>query len=130
MERPCRRRRTGVLLLQIALLSTLSGCALLGARHGKNAPQRPEPISLEVDNQNFYDAVIYSLIGGQRARLGTVTGETKAHFKLPWTPQDVAMAIHLIGAGTTVTRSVTVYPGDKLLLILQPDMHRFTTGHP
>lgn len=124
MDRRGRSAGVGVgVVVGLVLALGLSACALAG-RHGRQGtPERPAPITLEVDNQNFYDADVYTVIGGQRMRLGTVTGESKAHFTFPWTPQDVGMQVHLVGVGTYNSDTMQVYPGDRLVLVLMPDMH-------
>lgn len=124
------RRRTGVAAGALALLVALSGCALVHPGHGhgqQGAPKPRKPVSLEVQNQDFNDADIFTVIAGESTQLGTVTGETTGHFTFPWTIQDVSLAIHLIGGGGYMTRSIAVDPGDSLLLILQPGMYRLGT---
>lgn len=113
----------GAVALGLVLVLSLSACVVPGRQGRQPGLRRPAPISLDVDNQNFYDADVYALIGGQRIRLGMVTGEQKASFTFPWTPQNVSMEIHLIGGGTYRTDTLAVYPDDRLQLIIMPDLH-------
>jgi hypothetical protein len=123
MEGSRRHRRPG-LLAAGALISVmaLSGCML--HRHAKAVPQRADPVAIEIENQDFYDADVYALVGGVRLRLGMVTGETNGTFHFPWTPREIRMEVHLIGAGSYVTEPIYADPGDQLQLILQPDLHQ------
>lgn len=135
MERGRRASGSGggaaslVVALGVVVSLGLTSCAL---RHGHslNPGERQSPVSIEVDNQDFNDAVIYTLIGGTRMRLGTVTGEGERHFTIPWTPLAVGMQIHLIGGGTYDTEAVSVQPGDRLKVIVMPGLQsRVLIGH-
>ncbi len=107
--------RVGALALAASL--GLSACV---PRHRAGLEERMAPVSVEVDNQAFHDAEIYTLIGGARTRLGTVTGEAERRFTFPWTPLAVAMEVHVIGGSTYDTSTFSVQPGDRLSLVVMP----------
>lgn len=123
-----RRHRPRILVVgALVAVLALSGCMV--HRHAKTLPQRPDPIAVEIQNQDFYDADVYALLGGARLRLGTVTGETNGTFHFPWTPQEIRMEVHLIGVGSFVTGGIYADPGDQLQLLLQPDLHQLIGGN-
>lgn len=109
---------------------TLAGALLVGACASAeeraalgDAAMRGE-VSITVENQNFYDANVYALLGTERRRLGSVTGNQTATFTFPWTPQPVRMQVDFIGADGFVTESIPVNPGDDLELLIQAGSHR------
>lgn len=108
--------------LGIALLLPYAACigrkesAL--ARFGRGT----EAVTVEVENQNFYDATIYAIGDGSRSRLGTVVGNTRQKFRLPWVPRDVRFEIRLQAGGTFTTHSLPVNPGDQLHLTVTMDL--------
>ena len=110
-----------------ALLAlTVAGCGLWPGR--RVTTERPddarEPVRVEVENQNYYDATIYTIVSGERQRLGVVTGEQEATFSFPWNGPTARFLIHLVGAGTYTTETISVEPGDELKLVVAPDLHR------
>ncbi len=125
-----RDRRTGethggrarlVVTLGLAMSVGLTACA--PPRGPAPSPAgRPAPVSIDVDNQAFADADIYSLIGGMRTRLGTVTGSGQGRFAIPWTPRNVGMEIRVIGGGRYDTQTLPVHPGGRLKLIVMPGL--------
>lgn len=112
--------------LTLALLLPLGGClgkkesALAGFQRGD------QRITVQVENQNFYDATIYAVGDGSRSRLGSVVGNTTQTFRLPWTPRDVRFEIRLQASGTFTTHSLPVNPGDALQLVVTPDLQLST----
>jgi hypothetical protein len=66
--------------IAIALcVATLDACKSLG--HG--SPTAQEDIVVQVRNQSFPDVNIYVLPSGDPRRVGSVTGNSSATFKLP-----------------------------------------------
>ncbi len=69
------------LLFGLMLLLVISGCGrALSSPFGGSG--RDGPVTVEVVNHNYSDVNVYSVIGGQSLRLGTVTGLTTARLSL------------------------------------------------
>lgn len=115
-------------VLGLTLSVALTACA---QPHGPSPHEQPARVSIEVDNQDFHDVVMYTLISGMRTRLGTVTGEGTGHFSIPWSPGDVGMEIHVIGGSTYDTDTLPVHPGDRLKVVVMPGVQPRVslTGH-
>lgn len=85
-------------------------------------------ISLEVDNQNFYDATIYAVRPGLRQRVGYVTGEGKHTFSFRWPDGDLRLEIDLLAVGSYYTQVMDVEQGDQLQLTVLPYLHTLPPG--
>lgn len=92
------------------------------------AGEEPSPraeAAVQVENQNYLDVNVYVVRGGQRLRLGTVTGNSTRMFMLR--PDmigpgfEVQFEAHPIG-GRTNPRSerIIVQPGDVVVLTIPP----------
>jgi hypothetical protein len=112
-----------------ALLLALAGGAVVGATacygKGKNAPVPVERTTLVVENRAFLDHDIYVVRSGQRIRLGTVTGNSKATFTIPASVVGAVTSLRFIadpiGAPRQpVTEEITVSPGDRVVLTIPP----------
>jgi len=91
---------------------------------GGLAPEMPDSVTIEVVNENFYDADIYSEYEGEvRRRLGMVSGFSKGSFRIPWRTNRLIMVMKLIGVGEAFSNDLVVSPGDILELRLLPDLH-------
>jgi hypothetical protein len=123
---PSRRppRRAAAVLAVAA--SLLGGCSLVHhyfGSGGADAPRAAPVITLRVENQNFYDATVYALSdGGERQRLGRVTGLSHSTFTFRWLHEEMRVIIQLLAGGSAVTQPVLVNPGDSLNLVIQPDL--------
>lgn len=77
----------------------------------------PGEVRVAVDNQNFNDATVVALRGGERVRLGDVVGKSRSSFSVRW---DFTLAMEfevtLIGGGGCVTRPLSVSAGDEIWL--------------
>ncbi|NIM50985.1 MAG: hypothetical protein GTO22_17345 [Gemmatimonadales bacterium] len=108
-----------------ALAIVLPAC---GARQaGGEGPAEGEPafeVTIEVENQNFYDARIYRIEFGRRTRLGNVPGNSTRVFRFRSEPTEVQFLIDFIGSGDLTTTGVEVRPGDELVLTLTANTHR------
>lgn len=112
----------------------IAGTALLAACGASRTPaSTPVPgttlerneLTVEVENQNFYDATIYAFDGGHRQRLGRVVGKTTESFTFRWAQQRLRMIIDFTGAGSIVSDELPVSPGedDNLKLIIGAEDH-------
>ena len=111
---------------------------LVGAAPGAGAPHvaaaqaqdsvSPRTISLDVENQNFYDATIYAVRPGLRQRVGYVNGEGKSTFSFRWPDGDLQLEIRLLAVGSYYTQVMDVQQGDELQLTVLPYLHTLPPG--
>jgi hypothetical protein len=83
------------------------------------------PATLRVENRAFADMVVYLVSSsGARQRLGTVTGNSTARFRLPATATsfgNVRFLADPIGSNRTpVSEEIAVRPGDEVVLEIPP----------
>ncbi len=105
--------------LAVVLLVMASGCF-----RGWGKPRNPfnqsdgEPgeVAVNVENQNFNDATLYVVRGGgERLRLGSVTGKSEADFTVRWDfTLTIEFQISLIGGGGCRTRPLSVSGGENV----------------
>ncbi|MEP7383140.1 MAG: hypothetical protein ABI910_15725 [Gemmatimonadota bacterium] len=80
--------------------------------------------SVEVDNQNFYDANVFVVQGLRSVRLGTVTGLTKETFDLPRDMvggASIRFAIRpLASRQSSLTQEIAVFAGDTIGVVIPP----------
>lgn len=81
-------------------------------------------VTVQVKNDNFYDATIYVLSGDIRERLGNVGGGATQTFRFGWRSSRVRFVIALLAVGEYPTEEITTNPGDELELQITPDLHR------
>jgi hypothetical protein len=78
---------------------------------------------LEVDNRDFADMAIYVVNSGQRIRIGTVTGNTKAELTIPNTLLGGTRRLQFVadpigGNRAAVSSEIYVAAGDRVVLIV------------
>ena len=110
------RRLAAVVVLSL----TLAGC-------GKGYGQAQNPfapagsrgndgqVRILVENQNFGDATVHALRGGERIRLGDVVGKSEQRFTVRWNftlPMEIEVRIR--GGGSCRVRPMPVDPGDDV----------------
>ena len=108
-----------------------AACLLVAASGGGASAQNvarvrdsvPRGVSLEVDNQNFYDATIYAVRPGLRQRVGYVTGEQKSTFSFRWPDGDLRLEIDLLSVGSYYTQVMDVQQVDELQPTVLPYLH-------
>jgi hypothetical protein len=98
----------------------LTACG--GAR--SQATDQPQT-TLRVENQGFLDMTIYVLVGSQRVRLGIATGNSNTTLRIPSQYVFGATSLRFLadpigGNRTPVSESITVSPGDEVVLIIPP----------
>ncbi len=98
----------------------------VAARAQDSVPQRG--MSLDVDNQNFYDATIYAVRPGLRQRIGYVVGEHQGKFSFRWPDGDLRLEIDLLAVGAYYTQVMDVQQGDQLQLTVLPYLHTLPPG--
>ena len=125
--------RIRALLVSPFLLSAAAGCG----RTASETPSSPEPrivpvgdyrVTVEVENQNFYQATIYAYRPGSRLRLGIVGTSEKETFAFSWPTGDLRFLVDFLAVGCLLTpQPLAVTEGDELILILQPQDYRGAT---
>jgi hypothetical protein len=118
--------RLGRALLLSAVLGAgvlpLEGCARKG---GRRVATEVAPTSVRVRNQGFLDVNVYAVRGGQRVRLGTVTGNSAQVLRIPdyllsgTTP--LRFIADPIGSQRQPTsEEIMVSPGDEVTIYVPP----------
>ena len=118
------RSSRAVLFLAAALAVSSAGCRSIAP--GLFGERRARPtIRIEVTNLNFQDATLHALRGGERHRLGTVTGKGSATYTMEWrVPLPLQIEIDLLAGGRCTTRAITVDPGEQIQLQIEVDIRR------
>ncbi len=124
-----KRRAIWVVL---GVLFTVSACAAgtSGSQDDFNLDaldERARELTLDVENQNFYDAELYAVASGTatRQRLGYVRAYSKEVFTFPWVyASELRIEINLVSVGRYFTPPMPVEQGDELRLVVEPDLHR------
>jgi len=118
-----RRFSAGRWALSALMFITMAGCTATSRGTDGNPFARSEragPIRVEVANDHFNDARIYAIWGGQRHRIGTVTGKTQEIIEFDWRPHDLRIQVDLIAAGGFTTDPLAIWPGETLYLQIPP----------
>jgi hypothetical protein len=113
--------RNKTLLLATLLVGGLAGCA----GKSQEPPVPDAPVTIVVENQNFYDATIYLRWYGERRRLGTVTGYTTREFDTRWVGPQVQVEVDLLAGGTYRGDRISVSPGESLDVQIPPALDRY-----
>ena len=122
------RRHLRHLAVALASVAAVAGASIVACRSGKpaEAPAPTEPTTVRVENQGFADMVIYVVQpNGQRYRLGEVTGSSTKVLQIPSNFIFGATPLRFLadpigGRRTPVSESVTVLPGDQVVLTIPP----------
>jgi hypothetical protein len=115
----------GALALMIAACGTHQA-ADEGAADSETRPQ----VTIEVQNQDFYDARVYMVEAGRtaRQRLGNVPGNGRRTLSFRVEPTRVRFVIDFIGGGELTTEFIRVSPGDELVLSVTANTHQLRYG--
>ena len=118
-----RMSRARIVFSAGLLALVMAGC---GGRNTAEPGIIPDtPTMLRVENNGFSDMRIYVYQGGQRIRLGTANGQQVSTFKLSKTivPGITSLrfeAVPIGGQGNSVSEQITVTPGERISLRIQP----------
>ncbi len=120
-------RSTAALLAACLSMAPLSGC-VRGNAPGDIVPANG--ITVDVENQNFYDMDVYVVADGLATRLGTVTGNRDESFVLD--PSVVAQDLRLVatpigGNGRASSGVLVVAPGQSITFKIAPQLRNSTT---
>lgn len=112
------RWATGLVVGLLVLLIT--ACAGRGMDDDDpfRSRDRSGPVILEIQNDNFNDARIYSLWNGDRRRVGTVIGKTEERFEIPARGGDLRIQVDFLAAGGFTTEPIMAWPGETIHLVI------------
>lgn len=128
MSRSRRDLARGIVIAAalLALPLAASSCSS-GRGDSSGAPSDRPATTVEVDNGNFADVVVYALGAGQYYRLGEVTGLDRSTFRLPRHlvgVTDLRLVVDPIGSGVSYfSQEILFSPGDVLILDVGPTMN-------
>jgi hypothetical protein len=111
----------------VALVLSACGAGQTGSE-GSAEAEPSRDVTLEVENQNFYDARIYLLESGMRTRLGSVQGNDTRSFRFRARSDEAQFLVDFVGGGRLTTRRIQVSPGDTLVLTVTASSHRLRFG--
>lgn len=107
---PRRFRGAAILVVMLAACSRNKG--------QEDFYPRADPIPVHVQNENFLDMNVFVVSSGVSRRLGLVTGNSAADFKISWSiinGQSIALTATPIGGrGSAGSGSLSVSPGQMI----------------
>ena len=114
-----------VKLFAVVLAAALGSAGCVGK--GRNAPAPQETTTVVVNNRAFMDVDVFALYGGTRARLGTVTANGSARFRIPpaivGAGRELRFMVDPIGSNRAGTSfSIYVRPGERVTLTVPPSL--------
>jgi hypothetical protein len=110
------------LLAVVALAAGLSSCALFG-RGSSDAPEDPY-VSVEVANQNLYEATVYVMRDGSRVRVGTVPGNSTHTLSAPFPVSGrMSVEVRLTATGSYASWPVNVARGQTVRVEIPANLH-------
>jgi hypothetical protein len=117
------------LITWLLLASFSLACASHSSRKSEPSPGLDAEVSLEVENHNWNDVVIYLLRGGQPERLGMVTAHSTGTFVFPYRRLSASgnsrLSAYPIGGGSAFnSETLLVQPGQSIKWTLETDLSR------
>ncbi|HWL40000.1 MAG TPA: hypothetical protein VNO75_07160 [Gemmatimonadaceae bacterium] len=90
---------------------------------------KPEPVLLQVQNNNWADVIIYLVHDGRRSRLNSVTATKTSEMLIPAKLIGQVSSIQLVareigGRERYVTQTISVRTGATIILTLESDLRR------
>ncbi|HJU64117.1 MAG TPA: hypothetical protein VJ596_00510 [Gemmatimonadaceae bacterium] len=116
--------RAFVVGLALALTTiSLPACSGGGQQQPGQTPAPQADAHVRVENRNFLDHNVYVIRGSQRIRLGTVTGNSTATFRIPPTMIHGASTLSfqadpIGGSRAPISNEISVLPGDTVTLVI------------
>lgn len=128
---PARTRRAGATGARLALVAALLLAAAPACRTSKSAEAGGKPTverartTVRVENRSFLDHNVFVLRGGQRIRLGTVTGNSTQTFTIPsnliFGISSLQFLVDPIGGSRQpISNEIRVGEGDEVQLVIPP----------
>ena len=114
----------GLVFLVFAAFACAGGSGTGAPASSPRLADEKEKVSVEVQNQNFYQATVYAYRLGSRTRLGIVESQGTRSFDFVWTTGDLRFLVDFLANGCVLTQPMAVDRGDDLLLILEPQDYR------
>ncbi|HEY0997743.1 MAG TPA: hypothetical protein VGD77_17270 [Gemmatimonadaceae bacterium] len=118
--------------LVLVLASALTACASAGhsatsAGTVARAPVKAAAVKVNVQNDNFYDVVVYAVVSGVKTRLGSVVGHSKQLLRVPVSLLSLGslqiFADPIGGERGTVLEPIAVSPGQQVSVTLMPSLN-------
>ena len=110
----------------LALALAVAATSGVSCRHGSQAATPQAVSTLRVENQGFLDMDVYVLApSSARIRLGTATGNATTNMVIPsnliFGPTPLRFIADPIGGRrASVSTSITVVPGDTVVMLIPP----------
>jgi hypothetical protein len=109
------------LLLLLAIVMAAVSCSSKRRPREESFP----PITVEVENQNFYDATVYLLWQSDRRRLGVAPGNATQSFTSSWRGPELTVMIEMLAGRRYQSIPIGVSPGDGLVVEIPVAPERF-----
>lgn len=111
------------ILTCMTLLLAVSACG--GSGKAPHQAPAPDATTVRVENRNWLDMTIYVVRGGQRIRLGVVTGNSTRVLKIPrgivFGTTPLRFLADPVGARRTpISQEIQVREGDQVTLTIPP----------
>ena len=108
-------------LLPLLLVLLIAGC---GVRQQGAAEDRSATVVVE--NQSWNQMRIYAEAGGQRVRLGIVSGNSTERLRIPGNlvgiGRDISFLADALAGGEARSFSIYVVPGDEVVITIPPSV--------
>jgi hypothetical protein len=107
------------------LLLAAPACRTKGAEAGAKPTAERARTTVRVENRSFLDHNVFVLRGGQRIRLGTVTGNSSQTFTIPsnliFGISSLQFLVDPIGGSRQpISNEIRVSEGDEVQLVIPP----------
>lgn len=118
--------------LVLVLASALTACASGGHSTTSGAALAPAPVKaaavkVNVQNDNFYDVVVYALVSGVKTRIGSVVGHSRQLLRVPVSLLSLGslqiFADPIGGERGAVLDPIAVSPGQQVSVTLMPSLN-------
>ena len=80
-------------------------------------------VSVEIQNDNFYQVTVYAYRPGSRKQLGVIESRETRSFEFVWITGEVRFLINFFNNGCILTWPLAVDRGDDLMMIIEPQDH-------
>lgn len=117
--------RRALRLLFVLAPALLIGCTTTSRANPFEEGGAAQVIRISVENQQFNDARVTAIRPGGRTTLGTVGGNQRESFRIPWSPNDqLELEVDLLAGGRYTSRPMAVNPGEEIRLFILNPLYR------
>jgi hypothetical protein len=107
--------------LVVAMTLLLAACAPSAMDDASGPNTAPRPATVSVENDNWADMTVYLVNGTSRIRLGLVTGNSSATFRIPRGAENFPGQMRLLAdpigsAHVFLSDAVQIRPGQRVAL--------------